>query len=345
MNRLLTLCIVTLSWLLATLLVAHSQEHDREFLRLIQTIPMPSVKGRLDHMDVDVEGKRLFVSGLENGSLEIVDLQTGKWSRSVPGFRKPQGIAYMPMLNKLFVASGDDGMLRVFRGDTLALLDSIHLDLGPNRVAYDWDAKHFYVGYGGKDAGKNFGEIGIIEPRSDKKVGDIQVAGHPSELLLNREGDVLFVLVPSTSEIQVADTRKRQVVSTWPVSSRRPGSAALDEATGRLLVGTHTPPEMIVMNSQSGKEVAALPAVEGMDGVYFDANRKRIYISGGRGSDVGFVYVYQQHEADHYTQIGKIPTRAGAGTSFWCPKLDRYYVAAPANAGQDAAILVYEPQP
>jgi DNA-binding beta-propeller fold protein YncE len=296
-------------------------------------------------MDVDVEGKRLFVSGLENGSMEIVDLQAGRWSRSVPGFKKPQGIAYLAALNKLFVASGDDGMLRVFRGDTLALLDSIRLDLGPNRVVYDRDAKHVYVGYGGKDAGKDFGEVGIIDPRKDEKIGDIQVAAHPSELLLNRAGDVLLILVPSASEIQVADTKTRQVLSTWPVSSQRPGSAALDDATHRLLVGTHTPPEMIAMDSQSGKEVAALPTVEGMDGVYFDANLKRIYISGGRGSEVGFVYVYQQQDADHYTQIGKIPTRAGAGTSFWCPKLDRYYVAAPASASEDASILVYEPQP
>ena len=103
-------------------------------MRLVQTIPMPNVKGRIDHMDVDVKGKRLFVAGLENGSLEVIDLAAGKWSKSIPGFKKTQGVAYIPSLNKVFVASGDDGMLRVFRGDTLELLDSIKLELGPNRV-------------------------------------------------------------------------------------------------------------------------------------------------------------------------------------------------------------------
>jgi hypothetical protein len=28
-------------------------------LKLIQTIPLPNVKGRIDHIDVDVKGKRL----------------------------------------------------------------------------------------------------------------------------------------------------------------------------------------------------------------------------------------------------------------------------------------------
>src|SRR5258706_16027538 len=160
-------------------LCAQAYAQDHAPLRLVQTIPMPNVKGRIDHMDVDVNGKRLFVAGLENGSLEVVDLQAGKWLKSIPGFKKTQGVAYVASLNKVFVASGDDGMLRVFRGDTLDLLDAIKLDLGPNRVAYDPHRKLLYVGYGGKDGGKDYGEVGIIDANADKHVGDVKVEVHP----------------------------------------------------------------------------------------------------------------------------------------------------------------------
>jgi len=190
----------------------------KEALKLVQTIPLPNLKGRIDHMDVDVKGKRLFVSGLENGSVEVVDLQAGKWTRSIPGLQKPQGIAYVPSLNKVFVASGDDGMLRVFRGDTLELLDSIKLGLGANRVTYDARKKLLYVGYGGK----NYGEVGIIDARKDKKLYDIRVAAHPAEILLDKPGKRLFVLVPVANKIQVIDTKTREVTTTWPVSSERP---------------------------------------------------------------------------------------------------------------------------
>jgi hypothetical protein len=106
---------------------------------------------------------------------------------------------------------------------------------------------------------------------------------------------------------------------------------------------------MIAMDSKSGKEIARLATVEGMDGVYFDAGRKRVYISGGRDLPVGFAYVYQQYvyqqkDADHYETIGKIQTRGGAGTSFWSPELNRYYIAASATEKEEAAILVYAPQ-
>jgi len=322
---------------------ASAQEHAP--LRLLQTIPMPNVKGRIDHMDVDVKNKRLFVAGLENGSVEVVDLQAGNWLKSIPGFKKPQGIAYVPSLNKLFVASGDDGMLRVFRGDTLELMDAIKLDLGPNRVAYDPHTQLLYVGYGGKDAGKDYGEIGIIDAKTDKQVGDVKVAAHPSELLLDHSGKTLYVFVSIDSVVQVVDTAKREVVSTWPTSSKRNGDGALDEKNHRLLIGTRTPPEMIAMDSRTGKEAANLPTAESMDGVYFDAVRKRIYVSGGRENDVGYVFAYQQKDADHYEIIGKIPTKSGAGTSFWSPELNRYYVAAPAHDNDEAAILVFEPVP
>src|SRR6516164_10521845 len=85
-----------------------SHAKDRSPLRLVHTISMPNVKGRIDHIDVDVKGKRLFVAGLENGSVEVVDLAAGKWAKTIPGFQKPQGIAYVGALNKVFVASGDD---------------------------------------------------------------------------------------------------------------------------------------------------------------------------------------------------------------------------------------------
>jgi DNA-binding beta-propeller fold protein YncE len=240
MRKCLTACPIFLALFLTALRLG---AQSKEPLRLVQTIPMPHVNGRIDHMDVDVEGKQLFVAGLENGSLEVVDLRVGKWLKSISGFKKTQGVAYVRSLNKVFVASGDDGMLRVFRGDTLGLLDEIKLELGPNRVAYDPNSQLLYVGYGGKDAGKDYGEVGIIDAKTDKHVGDIKVGAHPAELLLDRSGKTLFVFVSAVSKVQVADTYKREVLSTWPVSSQRNGDGAFDEKTHRLFIGTRTPPK------------------------------------------------------------------------------------------------------
>jgi hypothetical protein len=245
----------------APVLSIHGQ--DKPPLKLIQKIPLPNVKGRIDHMDVDVKGKRLFVAGLENGTLEVVDLKSGKWARSIPGLKAPQGVAYLAALNKVFVANENDDTLKVFRGDTLGLLSTIRLDLGANRVTYDPHTKKLYVGYGGASAKKDHGEVGVIDAENNKHVADIQVGVRPAEILMDKSGQTLFVFDSVENKIQVVDTQKRQILSTWPVSGQRPGDGALDEATHRLFIGTRIPPFMIVMDSASGKEVAKLPTSRG----------------------------------------------------------------------------------
>jgi len=335
--------LVVVSWLLLCTTLGHSQDVKKQPLQLVQTITLPNVKGRLDHMEVDVTGQRLFVAGLENGTFEVVDLESAKWVRSISGFKKPQGVLYVAELKKLFLASGDDGMVRVLRGDTLQLLDFIQLEPGPNRIVYDPNYKLVYVGYGGKDAGKSYGEVGVIDAKTDKHIEDIKVAAHPSELLLDKLGTTLFVFISVASQLQVVDTGKHKVLSTWQITGQRPGDAAFNESTSRLFIGTRNPAELIVMDSKSGKEVAHFPTPEGQDGVYFDAVRKRVYVSGGRELPKGFVYIYQQKDVDRYEIVGKLSTRGGAGTSFWSPELNRYYVAAPANDKEEATILVYAP--
>src|SRR6202790_906610 len=99
MNRISKIWLVAASFLIANSGIAFSQDGGKQPLRVVQTIPLPNVKGRLDHMDVDVKGKRLFVAGLENGTFEVVDLQAGKWARSLPGFKKSQGSLFVRSLN------------------------------------------------------------------------------------------------------------------------------------------------------------------------------------------------------------------------------------------------------
>lgn len=65
-------------WMLLLCGVSTTAAPKTEGLRLVQTIPMPNVEGRINHMDVDVDGKPLLVTGLEDGSVEVIDLHAGK---------------------------------------------------------------------------------------------------------------------------------------------------------------------------------------------------------------------------------------------------------------------------
>ena len=342
MNRLFL--IVTVAFVQICVSVA-AYAQQKELLHLVQTIPMPNVKGRFDHMDVDVDGKRAFIAGVESGSVEVVDLAAGKWTRSIPGFKTPTEMCYVQELNKIFVASRDDGMIRVFRGDSFDLIDSLKLELGANRMLYDSATKLLYVGYGAKLAGFDYGRVGVIDARSDKLLGDMIVESHPSQILLDPASRRLFVSVWEAGRIDVFDTRNHQLVLTWTTGGQA-GDTALDQTHHRLFTAIRTAPQvMLVYDSESGQEVARLPAEGRMNGIYYDPWLKRIYMTCGRELPAGFVFVYQQKDPDHYEFLGKVPTGPGAGTSFWVPQLNRFYVAVPSSEKQDAAVLVFEPQP
>src|SRR5260370_34894725 len=121
MRKFRLLCLNPVVLLTLCLACTTSRAQEKQALRLVQTIPMPNVKGRIDHMDVDVEGKRLFVAAVENGSMEVVDLDTGRWRRTIAGFKAPTGMCDVRELNELFVAGRDDGLPGIFRASCLHL--------------------------------------------------------------------------------------------------------------------------------------------------------------------------------------------------------------------------------
>ncbi len=329
---------------------------EKQALRLVQTIPLPGVKGRLDHMAVDLESKRLFVAAVANNSLEVVDLTGGKVIKSLTGFNDTQDALFLGgEFNKLYVASLD-GHLRVFQGETFWLVQDFKIEPDSNRLFYDSTTNLIYFGYGGQNAGFDaYERVGILQPKPgagyDQLVADMIAPtprpGHLAQIAMDDNG-ILLVCDSRADMIYQFDTRKRELIKSWSARGDGAGDMALDQTRHRLFVGTRIPPEMTVYDSLSGKEIQSLPGPETMDGVYYDAILKRIYMTGGRwygtpDASPGWLYVYQQTDSDHYDLISKVKTRPGSGTSLFVPQFDRLYVASQAIGDQEAAILVFEP--
>src|SRR5207248_9664686 len=74
-------------------------------LRMLQSIPITGIQGRIDHFSVDLKGQRLFLAALGNNSVEAIDLSQGKRIQSIAGLKEPQGLLYVSDLNQLFVAN------------------------------------------------------------------------------------------------------------------------------------------------------------------------------------------------------------------------------------------------
>src|SRR5689334_19940172 len=80
-------------------------------------IALGEVRGRIDHLAVDLKRNRLFVAELENDTVAVVDLRANKVLQVLSGLTKPQGVGYHPATDALYVANGGDGTVAIFRGD------------------------------------------------------------------------------------------------------------------------------------------------------------------------------------------------------------------------------------
>ena len=203
------------------------------------------------------------------------------------------------------------------------------------------------MGYGTNESGA----LGVIDTRTNEHVGDIKTQAGPGGIMVEKGGPRIFVRFRGPADLGVVDRNKREQIATWPVKGTN-GSYALayDEADHRLFDTSRNPPMLLVFDTESGKEVARLESVDGIDDVWYDSAHKRIYATGGRGPGgdafvEGLVAVYQQKDPDHYELIAKVPSQFGACTSIWVPQFNRLYVSAPGVGDHQAAIVVLEPQP
>lgn len=299
-------------------------------LRLDKTIPLPDVNGRIDHMSVDLKGQRLFVAALGNNTVEVIDLKAGKRIKTIGQLREPQGVLYVPGADRLYVADGADGTVHIFDASSYRLLTTLDYGEDADNLRYDAKLQRIYVGYGS-------GALGEIDSNGNK-VADIRLDAHPESFQLENGSSRIYVNLPGSRKVAVVDRDKRTVVAAWKTGMAFANfPMALDESNHRLFVVTRVPARLLVFDTTSGAIVQKLPAVGDCDDVFYDKSPRRIYASGGEGA----ISVFEQKDADHYTESARIPTIKGARTSYFSPELDRLFLAVRREGSQPAAIQVF----
>jgi DNA-binding beta-propeller fold protein YncE len=304
-------------------------------LQLEEQIPVPGVAGRLDHFTADAKRRRLFVSALGNNTVEVIDVFTGRVVHRIKGLAQPQGPLYVPGVDKLYVANAEDGKVRVYDGATYTLRKTIDFGKDPDNMRYDEASKTIFAGFGEDDGG-----IAMIDPKTDERMGKVyKTEGHPESFQVEASGGHIFANVPDAGNAVESIDRKSGAVTKWPLKGLRGNYAmALNEEDHRLFTITRKTPMLVVLDTETGNEIARLRAAGECDDVFFDATRKRIYVIGGEG----VISVIQQTDPDHYELVANVPSSVGVRTGYFFAKRDRFYVGVPAKGNEPAQVWTFE---
>jgi hypothetical protein len=305
-----------------------------EPLELVQTIVLKGKAGKLDHVAIDGARQRLFLANKVNNTLDIVDLKAGALFKQIGSQQGVQGIALAADLDKLFAALGEGGFCNVFDAKNYKLLKTRKFTDDADNVRYNPRTATAYVAHAEKS-------LAAIDAKTLELRADIKLPGAAEGFDLESNRPRLYVCVPPTQLLAI-DTDKNEISATYTLSLGGSDIAvAIDEPNHRLFVACRKPAVLVVMDSESGKEITAVPIDGEVDDCCFDAKRKLIYASCGEGS----IAVIKQKSADEYEMVAKVPTAAGAKTCVFDPEADRLYLAVPRQTGKPGPeIRVYKPK-
>jgi len=311
-----------------SIIAAHAEQKT---FKLKQTIPLPGVEGRIDHLALDAANDRLFVCALGNNTVEVLDLRKGERIHSITGLGAPQGIAYIPELNRIFVANDKGGICKIYDGKSFQVVGELDFKDDADNVRYDHATKQIYVGFGS-------GGIAIVNAPDGKQIGSIKLSAHPEAFELEKNGRRIFVNVPNSRYVAVIDRGRGEVIAKWQTDLAFGNfPMALDESNHRLFVGCRLPPKLVVLNTESGDAVAKIDISGDPDDVFYDAKRRRVYAICGAGK----IDVVEQIDPKTYKTSTKIDTAEGARTGLFVPERDTLFVAVPHRESQQAEIRCY----
>jgi len=303
-------------------------------LQLESKIPLGDVRGRIDHMAIDLPRQRLFVAELGNDSVGIVDLKNRKLIHTIGGLNEPQGVGYVPSMEMLYVANARDGSVRAFLGADYAAAGKIDLGDDADNIRVDTAANQVIVGYGK-------GGLAIIDAKAFRRIADIALGAHPESFQLDPVGNQIFVNLPDAHTIAVVDRQTGKRTATWLITIAGGNfPMALYPSAGHVLTIFRSPAKLGAFSIKDGALLASPDICRDADDLFVDAKRNRLYISCGDG----FLDVLDT-EGNAYKRIAHIPTVRGARTSLFVPELDRVLLAVRAEAGEPAGIWVFRPAP
>jgi YVTN family beta-propeller protein len=304
---------------------------DRAPLQLEAKVLLGDVRGRIDHMAVDLKRQRLFVAELGNDTVGVVDLANRSLTRTITGLNEPQGVGYEPSADTLLVANVRDGSVKLFDGSGYTETGQVALGSDADNIRIDTAAKHAIVGYGD-------GGLAFLDPATRRKIRTVPLRAHPESFQIAPDDGRIFVNLPDARAIAVVDAASGKLVANWPMDKGGNFAMAIDDDRKRVLVAFRSPPELVAFAITDGKPVATAATCGDADDVFIDAKRNRVYVSCG----AGYVDVFETNQTV-YRRIARIPTAAGARTSLFVPELDLLLVAVRAGGAGPAAIWLFRP--
>jgi DNA-binding beta-propeller fold protein YncE len=308
---------------------------EAQTLRKIATIELPGPKGeRFDYLTMDDEDHWLLSAHLGPGILYVIDVQTNKLVKAIPGVPGITGLEYVPGLRKVYTSDWGEEKIGIVDLEKMQVVKRLATAAKPNGSTY---AAPFHKVYVVDTLGK---AVAVVDVQKDEIVKTVEFKSETGMPQYDSVGRKVYVNLRNTNEVAEIDPATDTVLGTYPVDGCHYNHGMAVDAEHRraflLCNGTKT---LTVFALDTHKAVAHLPIPTGADVVKFDPGLGRIYTA----CSSGFISVFQQDDADHYRKLEDFAVQKMVHSLAVDTTTHRVYAPEQQENGQPVArMIVYE---
>jgi DNA-binding beta-propeller fold protein YncE len=178
---------------------------------------------------------RVYASATGTNELAVIDDSTLQIIARAPAGDYPDGIAYAPKVNKIYVSDLHGKTDTVIDANTNQRVTTIALGGGAGNTQYDSVTEHIFVTVHGRN------NLAEIDPTKDQVIGryDLKGCSEPHGLLIDSEHRLAFVACEENAKLAVFDLESKSMTAIHTVGAD-PDVLAFDKGFARLYVSSES---------------------------------------------------------------------------------------------------------
>jgi len=286
-------------------------------------LPEHTGQGGFDHADVHKGNRVLYVAHTANDALDLIDLDTARYLRSISGLKGVAGALVSESDDRVFTSNRGEDTVSMFSARSGEKPSKIVVGTRPNGLAYDPTRGLLLCANVGDPAVPAPPSLTMVDVTDWSVIATVPVSGRTRWAVHDPETGNFFVNIADPPEILVVDARRPESVSSRiAVPARGPHGLDLDPKDRRLYCACDEG-VLVSIDPDSGTVQGALELSGAPDVIFLNHNRTRLYVAIG---DPGIIDVI---DVAHWRKAESVTTEPGAHTLAFDGKAERVYAFLP----------------
>jgi len=250
----------------------------------LKQIAIIDIAGRPGFDTIAWADGKLVIAHTGADKVDVFDPAKRRVIAQIPDMKGPRGIAVDAPAGKVYIANSAANSIAVVDTKTWAVENTIALGSSPNALL---------LAPGGRLYVSNWRNtsLSVVDIAKGGEVAKVELGGVPEQMVWDPAQQGVFVSVqgqatvafisgsdlPSATQVVGIDSIRR-----FKLSASQPTGLALDAKQRRLYVAVRS--AVLVLNADSGAEIARIPAAGGVDTLWFDEGNGTVFAADSGGS-------------------------------------------------------------